>query len=287
MKNLDGFFTYDHLLHEPLKNRGWKAIPVPWRSSDVNWNQFEAVIIRSPWDYQDDPGRFLDLLRTIDRSTAHLENDLKLVLWNIKKSYLFELEKRGIPIVPTFRGDNFRSAVPDKFFEQFNTEEIVIKPVVGANADDTYRLNRNTLHSFLPELKKKFRHREFIVQPFMDRIISEGEYSLFYFDKKYSHAILKTPKEHDFRVQEEHGGILQNAEATGEMLDIGERMLETLSPTPLYSRIDLVRDSDGSFALMEVELIEPSLYFNMDPDAAELFADLFDRRMKKLKSLKS
>ena len=104
----------------------------------------------------------------------------------------------------------------------------------------------------------------------------EGEFSLFYFGDTYSHTILKTPKQDDFRVQEEHGGRLKKVEPEKALQKIGKEILDQLEPQPLYTRIDFVRTAEDGFALMELELIEPSLYFNMDPESPERFANVFD-----------
>ncbi|MCJ7552867.1 MAG: hypothetical protein MUO34_03185, partial [Ignavibacteriaceae bacterium] len=132
----------------------------------------------------------------------------------------------------------------------------------------------------LPILQSIFENRDYMVQPFMKNIIDEGEYSLFYFGGKYSHAISKTPKESDFRVQEEHGGIIKLVKPSTEQLLHAENSLNKINPLPLYARIDLVRTPDDQFALMELELIEPSLYFNMDIESPKRFAEIFNQWMK-------
>ena len=111
-----------------------------------------------------------------------------------------------------------------------------------------------------------------MVQPFMNNIIDEGEYSLFYFGGEYSHAILKLPAPGDFRVQEEHGGDIQPVEPSIELRVVGEKTVRLLDEVPLYARVDFVRDADDQFLLMEMELIEPALYFRMDKDSPERFA---------------
>jgi hypothetical protein len=111
-----------------------------------------------------------------------------------------------------------------------------------------------------------------MVQPFMRGIVEEGEFSLFYFSGEYSHTILKTPKTGDFRVQEEHGGIIQATKPTADLLATGERIMHNISPTPLYARIDFVRTGEGEFAVVELELIEPSMYLREAAHAPQMFA---------------
>src|SRR6056297_4049332 len=104
MDSLDEFEVYDDLLLKPLSQLGWSVDMVSWRDRQVDWNTFEAVIIRSPWDYQQDVQLFMQVLEEIDQSSARLENPLDLVKWNIDKTYLRELEQEGILIVPTLWG---------------------------------------------------------------------------------------------------------------------------------------------------------------------------------------
>ena len=274
MDSLEDFFVYDDMLFAPLASLGWQAEEVSWRKEGIDWDSYDVVVIRSTWDYQTDPHAFLACLEQIERSTARLENSLKLVKWNVSKEYLKDIANQGINIVPTHWMEHFDLAEVAKSFEHFSSKQIVIKPLVSANADHTYRLSREQLLSQAAILKAAFRHRAFMVQPFMQAIVDEGEYSLFYFAGHYSHSILKMPKVDDFRVQEEHGAQLKLIEPTEEMLTTARHTLASLPADALYARIDLIRH-DGEFAVMEVELIEPSLYFNMDPQSPRRFADAF------------
>jgi len=280
MDNLDNFECYDHLLFAPFENLGWSVREISWRNKNVDWNQFEAVVIRSPWDYQQDPEAFLKVLEKVEESTAHLENSLELVQWNIDKTYLQDLEKQGIEIVPSLWRKTFNETELNTFYEVLDTSEIIIKPTVSANADDTFWIDHSHAPQYIPQLSKTFSNRPFLIQPFMDNIVNEGEFSLFFFGKTYSHSILKTPKTDDFRVQEEHGGRLKKIEPERKLLDSAQKLLSKIDPTPLYSRMDYVRTEKDTFALMELELIEPSLYFNMDPKSPQRFANVFDKWME-------
>jgi hypothetical protein len=272
MDSLAGYVSDDELAIEPLQKLGWNVKTISWRDKTVDWNDFEAVVIRTPWDYQREPETFLQVLREIDSSKARLENSLEIVERNLSKLYLRELESEGIRIVPTIWGEGkIDETLFQSWLKYFGTHEIVIKPIVSATAEFTYRLK-----NFAPELSEIFAAREFMIQPFMPNITSEGEFSLFYFGGIYSHAILKTPKSKDFRVQEEHGGIIRPAAPEEKLLNAARKVFEFIEPLPLYARIDFVRDAAGDFALMELELIEPALYFRMDEAAPEHFARVFN-----------
>ncbi len=269
---LEGFVTYDGLLHEPLARRGWAVDEVPWRAA-ADWDAYEVVVIRSPWDYQHDPDAFLAVLETIERSNARLENPLDLVRWNLRKTYLRDLEARGLPIVPTRWLPRLAPADLAPLFDALG-EEIVVKPVVGANADAAFRLRRETAPG---EALAAFAARACMAQPFVRAVVEEGEFSLFHFGGAYSHAILKTPASGDFRVQEEHGGRIRAVAPDPALRALADAVVDALGPAPLYARTDFVR-LDAGFALMEVELIEPSLYFPYDADSPERFADAFAAR---------
>jgi glutathione synthase/RimK-type ligase-like ATP-grasp enzyme len=274
MDSLEDFFHYDQMLFDPLRAVGWLAEEVSWRKTDVDWNNYDAVVIRTSWDYQDDVDGFMACLQRIEASSAQLQNSLKIVEWNISKSYLKDLQNQGINIVPTLWFDSFSLPELQLGFSHFNTSEIVLKPLVSANADHTYRLTADNLKEQAAQLKAVFAEREFMLQPFLPGIVDEGEYSLFYFAGHYSHSILKQPGLGDFRVQEEHGGQLKSIQPCEDMLTTARHCLAALPADVLYARIDLVRHKN-EFAVIEIELIEPSLYFNMDAESPQRFVDAF------------
>lgn len=277
MEDLSGFFAYDHLAAEPMAALGWQLEEIPWNRAGVHWDDFDAVVIRSPWDYQDRPGEFLSVLEQIDASAARLFNPLDIVRWNLEKTYLRDLQQRGVSIVPTrwlFEMDADRLEALQR---EFDTDQIILKPVIGANADDTFRLGRDSSQQLVSSVIDLFRSRQLLAQPFIPSIVDVGEYSLFYLGGTYSHCILKAPADGDFRVQEEHGGQIRAAEPDEDLLMVGRQAIRAIGQELLYARVDLVRLPCGSPALMELELIEPSLYFPYDPLAPRRFAEALDR----------
>lgn len=271
MDDMGHYVADDDLAIAPLEELGWDVSTISWRDVSVDWNEFEIVVIRTPWDYQRSPAEFLKVLKRIDSSSARLENPLDVVKWNLDKRYLRDLESRGLPIVPTIWDGIYDQRVFYRWMADLGCDELIIKPTVSATAEHTYRLSE-----FDPLLTEIFAARSFMVQPFLKNIVAEGEYSLFYFNGEYSHTILKSPKVEDFRVQEEHGGMITAVEPTEELSNAGRKAFETISPSPLYARVDLVRDHDDAFVLIELELIEPALYLRMDPEAPKRFAKAID-----------
>ena len=280
MRDLSGFYAYDHLCFPAMAERGWEGSEVAWDLPGVDWSSFAAVVIRSTWDYQRRYDEFREVLESIERSGTLLLNSPAIVRWNIDKRYLQELEQRGVRIVPTEWLPRF-STGSELFpmFDRFQTTELVVKPTVGANADDTFRLRTDSPANW-PEVEKIFASKPLMVQPFLESIVTEGEYSLFYFDGVFSHAVRKRPAQGDFRVQEEHGGEITAYQPGEDLLIAGQLAMSALPEQVLYGRVDLVRMADGNWGVIEIELIEPSLYFPYDPDSIERFTEALDRRLR-------
>jgi len=280
MNDLTGYVSDDELAIKHLLDVGWTVEMVSWRK-DYNWSQFDVVVIRSTWDYQNDPDAFFAVLESIDRSNTCLENSLELVRWNMQKTYLRDIALKGTSIVPTLWQEKAVDTQKlGSFFDQLDTEEIIIKPIIGASAGHAFRLTRSQSSKKIPVLEKIFERRAYMVQPFMANIIEEGEFSLIYFEGMHSHTILKTPKTNDFRVQEEHGGNIRPVIAEPELLHSSQNVIDSLPQKPLYARADFVRTEQSTFALMELELIEPALYFRMDADSPMRFAHALTTRLR-------
>lgn len=271
MDDLGNYVSDDELAVEPLRQLDWQVTTLSWRQRERDWNDFEAVIIRTPWDYQSSPREFLRVLEQIDGSSARLENPLHIVRWNLDKSYLRDMEARGCRIVPTLWPAGYSESEFDRWLAHFACDELIIKPTVSATAEHTYRLAK-----YDPSLAAIFARRSFMVQPFMPNIVTEGEFSLFYFNGEYSHTINKRPKLLDFRVQEEHGGIITAVEPDGQLMKTAQDAMAKIGRSLLYARVDFVRGLSGDFALMELELIEPSLYLRMNEKAPTRFARAVD-----------
>lgn len=276
MENPAGWTIDAELAFPALEALGWQIDSLPWRSKGVDWGLFDAVYVGTPWDYPEDPGRFLQLLERIDQSGAVLVNDIALIRWTIPKTYLRDVERMGVAIVPSIWGETMDIGSIENAFDQFDADKLIVKPVISTNATDTFLFARETLPDFIAQLRETFAERPYLVQPFIGNIQSEGEFSLFYFNRAFSHAIQKIPKSEDFRVQEEHGAKIIPVDPEPVLLNAGDRLMNVVDPMPVYDRADFVRGPDGQFLVMELELIEPSMYLRMNNEAPQRFADAFN-----------
>jgi glutathione synthase/RimK-type ligase-like ATP-grasp enzyme len=273
-----GDFVMDNDMSiEPLTAMCWQVDIVPWRDSSIDWNAFDAVYISTPWDYPQHIEEFLRVLEMIDNSSATLINSLSLVRWSLSKTYLRDLEEKGAAIVPSMWCDDIDVAKIPMWFDVFKTEALVIKPATGVNAIDTFVLQNPVSAELAEQLSRVFQKRAFMVQPFIENIRDEGEYSLFFFGGEYSHAIQKIPKPGDFRVQEEYGADIRSVEPSQDLLETAQCVLALVEPQPVYVRADLVRDATDGYLLMELEMIEPALYLRMDDGASARFAAAFNQ----------
>lgn len=270
------FVIDDEHAIQPLSELGWLVSTVSWRQTLRPWSDFDIVIIRSTWDYWNEVPVFLDTLERINRETR-LANRMELVYWNLAKTYMRDLQKKGIGIVPTLWADSLNANFFANYQDQLGVNEIVVKPVVGANGQDAFRVSPGDTAERLESIAARFRKRDCMIQPFMPNIINEGEYSLFFFGGQYSHAILKIPAKSEFRSQEEHGAEIRSITPEEKLLLRARQAMATLTPPPLYARIDFIRDAVDDFLVMELELIEPSLYLRMDAQAPGRFAAAIDR----------
>ena len=151
----------------------------------------------------------------------------------------------------------------DAAFDHFGVEALVVKPQVSAGSDRTMRVARGAAVAPMADA---------IIQPFLPAVGEEGELSLFYIAGAFSHAARKVAAAGDFRVQPQFGGIVTAIAPPPEAIAIAERALAAAPVMPCYARIDLLRLTDGTLALIELEAIEPDLYPDLEPRVRERLA---------------
>lgn len=272
LRDPTGFVMDDELAITPLARRGWAVETLPWNRGGTDWKAYDLVVLRSTWDYQHHAGQFLATLAAIEAGGTRLENSLAIVRWNMQKTYLHDLELQGVPVVPTAWRGRLGPGELLPLFDALQADEAVIKPVMSGNAQGAWRLDRPSARELAAEIEAYYANRPLMIQPFEPAIVSEGEYSLLYFNGEHSHGILKVPKHGDFRVQEEHGSEICAVTVEPALLAAGDKAMQAIGARLLYARADLVRHG-AEFRVMELELVEPALYLRMDPGAPERFAE--------------
>jgi glutathione synthase/RimK-type ligase-like ATP-grasp enzyme len=261
----------DQALLQPLAARGFAAEPALWDDSGYCWSDCSAIVIRSCWDYHLRSREFLGWAAGLEESGHRILNSAAVIRWNADKSYLRELEAKGISVVPSLWFEPGRGVRLKDQLARAGWGKAVIKPRISATAHRTVLIRAEEAEN-AQELFDDLRNGPGVmVQRFMASILSEGEWSLMFFRGEFSHAVLKTPKAGDFRVQEDYGGRTRVAAPPAFLLEQAAKAVRAVGPT-LYARVDGVID-DGRFSIMELELIEPALFLKLSPGAAERFAD--------------
>jgi glutathione synthase/RimK-type ligase-like ATP-grasp enzyme len=266
------------LIHQ-LPPLGITPTPSVWNDPHVPWNSFDAVLIRTVWDYYRHYGEFVAWLHRLESLGMRVVNPLRVLLWNADKRYLLDLERADVPVVP---GRISAHADLAAQIRRSGLDEVVVKPTVSAGAWHTLRLRADAsdLESALAALPE---NREYLIQPYVPEVAGVGEWSLMFFDGSFSHAVRKRPAAGEFRVQEKLGGTVEAAEPPPAATAVAQKALAALPDLGvrgvLYARVDLVETGAG-VRLMELELIEPQLYLRFGPDAARRFARALAKRLR-------
>ncbi|KGB58827.1 ATP-grasp domain-containing protein [Sphingopyxis sp. LC363] len=226
---------------------------------------YDLVLPLFAWGYQRDVAAWYALLDRIESEGLPVVNPVPVLRWNSDKAYLAELGAKGVAVVPTVEVDALDDARLAEAMAELGVDEVVIKPAISGGADGTHRVAPGT-----PIPADALGQRR-LVQPLMQGILTEGEFSLFFFAGKFSHAIVKRPASGDFRVQEQFGG----RETVWDAGDAARRpaaAARAAAPAPpVYARVDMVGDAAGTLHIMELELIEPSLFLHHAPDKGAAF----------------
>jgi len=217
------------------------------------------------WGYQRDVAVWYALLDRLEREALPVANPVAVLHWNSDKAYLAELGAKGVAVVPTVEVAALDETGLAEVRAALGVEEVVIKPAISGGADGTHRLAADA-----PVPGDALGERR-LVQPLMPGILTDGEFSLFFFDGKFSHAIVKRPASGDFRVQEQFGGRETSWDASDAAQALAAAALAAAPALPVYARVDMVGDAAGKLHIMELELIEPSLFLHHAPDRGAAF----------------
>ena len=268
----------DRLVQQALEARGATVEARAWNAAGADWDGFDAIVLRSNWDYHFDPEAFLGWLDRLERAGARIWNPPALVRWNLTKGYLLELARAGVPTVATVILEDETRAGIEAVMAARGWSRVVMKPVISASAHDTRLVSGATIDEAVAALASGEIRRPVLVQPFVEEIQTRGEWSLVFIDALMTHAVLKRPAPGEFRVQPRLGGTVETPAPPDEVRAVAQAALAALPVPPLYARIDGVETAAG-FQIMEVEVNEPGLFFPYAPAAALRFAEALLRRV--------
>jgi glutathione synthase/RimK-type ligase-like ATP-grasp enzyme len=259
-------------LSAALRERGAEVEAAIWSDRSVAWEKYDQCILRATWDYCDRYDEFVEWLISVGAKTR-VRNPPALALWNSHKRYLRDLQARGVAVPRTewlMRGDG---ADLRSIFSHHGFDRAVIKPQIGATARHAMVAGAENMQSAQEHLDRHLQQEDMMVQEFLPAVLSEGEESFVFIQGEFSHAVRKRPAPGDFRVQAEHRGTVERFEPSVDLEEYAKYIL-SLAPAPaLYARVDWIRDGAGRPALMELELIEPELYFRPWPGSELRLAD--------------
>ncbi len=271
----------DRLLVDVLRARGTNAVAATWNDPAQRWTDYDAVVIRSCWDYHLAHDEFIAWITRLETSGVRLLNPPALVRWNAEKGYLRDLAASGVAVVPTRWTERGDAEPLESIMREQRWSEVVVKPAISASAHDTWRTSAGAAPATEDRYRKMVARGRVLVQPYLDVIATDGEWSLLFYDGAYGHGVVKRPRPGDFRVQVEHGGVSEvQAPDRGVIESAGRALAEAERgrARSLYARVDGCV-IDGQFVLMELELIEPDLYFRANAAAPARFADALMSRI--------
>ena len=263
--------TEDNLLKTELEKLGLRVTKKSWNSLDFNWSETRFSIFRSTWDYFDKFRDFKTWLEKVKEETTFI-NSYELINWNLDKSYLIELNKKGINIPTSEVITKEDNLTLESLFKKYDFNEAIIKPTISGAARETYKISKNNFHKYEKKFFNLKSKEDIIFQEFLCNIVSKGEISLIFIGENYTHAVKKIAKEGDFRVQDDHGGRVEVYNATKEEILFAQNCLRKCPTLPIYSRVDIIYDNENEISLGEMELIEPELWFRNNKVAAKLLA---------------
>ncbi len=247
------------------------AKAVIWDDKTVNWTDFDYLIFRNTWDYFEKETEFKIWLDQIEKLGIKTLNPIAIIQQNIHKFYLRDLQKLGVTILPTVFIDktnhlDLTELIPSHW------KRAVIKPAFSAGSYLTEVFDVSEIQVINEKYKSIATEKELLLQEFMPEIQTIGETSFIFFNKKFSHAVNKKPVDGDFRVQSLFGGQYTLVQPNTTLIEKAQKIVNTFPDHLLYARVDgIIMNSE--LHLMEIECIEPDLYFNLSENALQRFVN--------------
>lgn len=270
-QELPNLLESDRFLIPALAKHNIIASAQIWDDETINWNDFDYTIFRNTWDYFEKEIQFNNWLEKIQKLGIKTLNPIAVINRNKHKFYLRELEKSGIKILPTVfinktTSLNIAEIIPSHW------KKAVIKPAFSAGSYQTEVFDVLDVVKINSQYQPIAAEKELLLQQFMPEIQTHGETSFIFFNKKFSHCVNKKPSEGDFRIQVQFGGKYTLIHPNQTLINQAQEIVATFSENLLYARVDGII-IDNQIHLMEVECIEPDLYFNLSKGSQELFVN--------------
>lgn len=287
----------DTLVCDALERQGLRVSRHAWCDPKVIWSDVTCAVFRTTWDYFDRWAEFSAWLEATASKTTLL-NAPSILEWNLDKHYLQDLEAEGIGVVPTVYLSQGSTLSMTEVMARRHWDDVVVKPAIAGGAYDTYRVTQTgdktrispepSMHEGSETLwRTLLTKQDMLIQPFLNDVMESGEISLIWIDGEVTHGVWKRAKKDDFRVQDDHGGTVQPMEPSDDMVtsaqDIMAKCIEHCQrrgwEKPLYARVDLMRDDQGTWLVSELEMVEPELWFRFCPRAADVLAKAVLKRL--------
>ena len=270
----------DGLVMQALERQGLRVTRRDWADPAHDWQDTRSVLFRTTWDYFHRFGEFSPWLDQVSRN-ARLFNEAALIRWNLDKHYLGDLARAGVNVVPTAYVEPGDPRSLAHVVAETGWDELILKPAISGAARHTYRFSADEATVHECTFGELVEQEAMMLQPFQHQVLEQGETSLMVLDGHVTHAIRKTPKSGDFRVQDDWGGTVHPHVPSAEETAFAEAAVRAVPFDVLYARVDAIRDNSGRLAIMELEMIEPELFFRFAPAAADVLAAGLARRLDK------
>jgi len=274
---IENVLLEDRLVLEALQRLGLNTIRKSWDDPDFDWSSTKYALFRTTWDYFDRYQEFSKWLESASNQTKFI-NPKDLIYWNIDKHYLKDLSDAGVNIPKTIfieKGTQttLRDTIKDAHDNQgFMDDIFILKPCVSGAARHTYKILKEDIPKYEAIFQELIGEEAMMLQEFQENIVKEGEISMMVFNGKFTHAVLKIAKPGDFRVQDDFGGTVHDYIPSKEQIAFAEKAAQAALELPIYARVDIFKDNDGEWALAELEIFEPELWFRLHPEAANILA---------------
>jgi hypothetical protein len=267
---LPGLYPDDrHLLHA-LRAAGLNAEPLIWEDPHQDWGAPRLAVIRSAWDYSFRRDQFVTWAERAAAKTT-LWNSARMVRWNTHKSYLCDLARRGVSVVPTLLLAAGSTANLSGLLEERGWEDAVLKAAVAQSGRYALFMPRERRAAGQAHLARLLPHEDMLVQPYVRSVTTSGELSLVFIEGGFTHGVRKRAALGDFRVHDDYGGSVHRDQPTEAELATACTAIAAAGEPLHYARVDLVAGADGTPMIMEFEVIEPELFFRQSPEALERF----------------